>query len=77
MTDGWVDVGRVGGFCLITARCQPVTVGEVLEQEKSAYHPHHSKTGSSKIYQWMLRVSGSVEEQDICVLLKALPQIAY
>ena len=75
MTDGWVDVGRGGGFCLITARCQPVTVGGVLE--KSVYHPHHSKTGSSKIHQWMLSLSGSVEEQDICVLLKALPHIAY
>lgn len=54
MTDGWMDVGRVGGFCLITTRRQPVNVEGVLEQEKSAYHHHHSKTGSSKIHQWML-----------------------
>lgn len=70
-------MGRVGGFCLITARCQPVNVEGVLEQEKSAYHSHHSKTGVSKIHQWMLNLSRSVEEQDICGLFKALPQIVY
>lgn len=72
-----MDGGKVGDFCLITARCQLVNVEGVLEQEKSAYHHHHSKIGSSKTHQSLLNLSRNVEEQDIYMVLKSLPQIAY